>query len=172
MAVTTPLIKIAVIGGGLAGAVVAHALIKHPHLDVHVFESAPEFSERGAAVGLAENAQRALEQIVGDAEGRAILDKAGAVVQASSRMCIVSSLNLFRFFTPTCTPYFISDDAIHQGFRAERRDCVPGSAQRPEGRWARRASRRAPPRAPRAPSGRPAAREQGFEQYHSNKACR
>lgn len=85
----TPAIKIAVIGGGLAGATLANALLKHAHLDVHVYESAPEFSERGAAVGLASDAQRALKQVVGENEAGALLDKAGAVAQASTRLCIV-----------------------------------------------------------------------------------
>lgn len=82
-------IKIAVIGGGLAGATIAHALLRHAHLDVHVYESAPEFSERGAAVGLASEAQQVLKLVLGSAEATALLDKAGAVVQASSRLCIV-----------------------------------------------------------------------------------
>jgi len=82
-------IKIAVIGGGLAGASIAHALLRHSHLDVHVYESAPGFSERGAAVGLASDAQQALKQIIGSAEASALLEKAGAVVQASTRLCIV-----------------------------------------------------------------------------------
>lgn len=86
-------IKIAIIGGGLAGATIANGLLRHAHLDVHVFESAPEFSERGAAVGLASNAQKALGQVLGEAEAAALLDKAGAVVQASSRLCIVRHRN-------------------------------------------------------------------------------
>lgn len=82
-------IKIAIIGGGLAGATLAHALLRHAHLDVHVYESAHEFSERGAAVGLASDAQEALKQVIGSAETSALLEKAGAVAQASSRLCIV-----------------------------------------------------------------------------------
>lgn len=82
-------IKIAVIGGGLAGATIAHTLLRHAHLDVHVYESAPEFSERGAAVGLASDAQEALKQVIGAAETSTLLKKAGAVVQASTRLCIV-----------------------------------------------------------------------------------
>lgn len=82
-------IKIAVIGGGLAGATIAHALLRHAHLDVHVYESAPEFSERGAAVGLASDAQEALKQVIGAAETTVLLEKAGAVIQASTRLCIV-----------------------------------------------------------------------------------
>lgn len=85
----TSSIKIAVIGGGLAGASIANALLRRAHLDVHVYESAPEFSERGAAVGLAGDAQRALKQVVGEAEAITLLEKAGAVAQASSRLCIV-----------------------------------------------------------------------------------
>lgn len=88
MTQTSP-IKIAIIGGGLAGATIVNGLLRHAHLDVHVFESAAEFSERGAAVGLASNAQRALEQVIGEAEATALLEKAGAVMQASSRLCIV-----------------------------------------------------------------------------------
>ena len=83
-------IRIAVIGGGLAGATIAHALLRHAHLDVHVYESAPEFSERGAAVGLASDAQLALQQVLGAAEASALLKRAGAVVQASTRLCIVT----------------------------------------------------------------------------------
>lgn len=85
----TSSIKVAVIGGGLAGATIANALLRHAHLDVHVYESAPEFSERGAAVGLASDAQRALAQVIGAAEANALLEKAGAVAQASTRLCIV-----------------------------------------------------------------------------------
>lgn len=85
----TSSIKIAVIGGGLAGATIANALLRHAHLDVHVYESAPEFSERGAAVGLASDAQRALKEVVGATEARALLEKAGAVIQASTRLGIV-----------------------------------------------------------------------------------
>ncbi|POS77599.1 hypothetical protein DHEL01_v204016 [Diaporthe helianthi] len=83
-------LKIAVIGGGLAGATIAHALLRHAHLDVHVYESAPEFSERGAAVGLASEAQEVLKLVLGSAEASALLEKAGAVVNASTRLCIGS----------------------------------------------------------------------------------
>jgi salicylate hydroxylase len=80
-------IKVAVIGGGLAGATLMNALLKHSHIDAEIFESAIEFSERGAAVGIAHNGQAALNEIghtVADA-----LDRAGAVVMASSRMYMV-----------------------------------------------------------------------------------
>lgn len=95
---TSSTIKIGVIGGGLAGASIANALLHHTHLDVHVYESAPEFSERGAAVGLAGDSQRAMAQVVGESKAVTMLDDAGAVVQASTRLCIVrpkSHLGLF-----------------------------------------------------------------------------
>lgn len=72
-----PSIRIAIIGGGLAGASLIHALIKSPHLDVHIFEAAPEFKEAGMAIGIARNAQAALRLIGPSAEQ--CLDKAGAV---------------------------------------------------------------------------------------------
>lgn len=72
-----PPIRIAIIGGGLAGASLIHALIKSPHLDVHIFEAAPEFKEAGMAIGIARNAQAALRLIGPSAEQ--CLDQAGAV---------------------------------------------------------------------------------------------
>ena len=73
---------------------------KHPHLDVQIYESAPEFSERGAAVGLSINAQRALTEISPDQ--REALEKAGAVSQNSSRViihvvCLDKSLRSYFF---------------------------------------------------------------------------
>ncbi|KAL9621525.1 MAG: hypothetical protein Q9160_004055 [Pyrenula sp. 1 TL-2023] len=62
--------RVAVTGGGLAGAAIINALFREPHLDVHKFESASEFSERGQAIGLAINAQRALARLLPDAEDR------------------------------------------------------------------------------------------------------
>ena len=59
-------IRIAVAGGGVAGAALARALYQHAHIGVDIYESAPEFSERGMAIGLAINAQRALGKLVSD----------------------------------------------------------------------------------------------------------
>lgn len=75
---------------GLAGAALANALVRVPQVDVHVFEPAPTFSERGAAVGLATNAQLALAQIL--PSGTDVLDKAGAVPMNSSRIILVRNI--------------------------------------------------------------------------------
>lgn len=72
-------IRIAISGGGLAGATLLYALLPHQNLDVHIFESASAFKEAGAAVGMTRNAQAALELI-----GRSAtecLQRAGAVQQ-------------------------------------------------------------------------------------------
>ncbi len=82
-------VRIAIVGGGLAGAAMANALIKLSHVDVHIYEAAPEFSERGAAVGLATNAKAALTDLIPDAQEQ-VLDKAGAVLMNSTRLVIVS----------------------------------------------------------------------------------
>jgi len=89
MAGNTPIrrLRIAITGGGLAGATLANALLDQPHLDIHIYESAAEFSERGAAVGLAVNAQRALAQIIPSANE--LLEAAGAVPMNSTRLVIV-----------------------------------------------------------------------------------
>jgi salicylate hydroxylase len=81
-------LRIAIIGGGLAGSTLMNALLQHEHLSPEIFESAPEFSERGAAVGLGQNGQAALEEIGPEIAGS--LDRAGAVVMTSSRIKVVS----------------------------------------------------------------------------------
>jgi salicylate hydroxylase len=83
-------LRIAIIGGGIAGATLANALVKHRHLDVHVYESAPEFSERGAGIGLSYLAMRALDTIIPSAMGL-FKDKAGAVAVGPARIVIVCS---------------------------------------------------------------------------------
>jgi salicylate hydroxylase len=85
-------LKIAIIGGGLAGATLANALLKHHHLDVHIFESAAEFSERGAAVGIAAIAQEALVEIGGAITG--VIERAGGVTMTSSRLCMVRTVGM------------------------------------------------------------------------------
>lgn len=56
-------LTIAVIGGGIGGLALTLGLLKYPHIDVHVYESAPSFGEIGAGVAFGPNAQRALEII-------------------------------------------------------------------------------------------------------------
>ena len=87
--------RLAIIGGGLAGVTLANALIRIPHLDVHVYEAAPEFSERGAAVGIAKNALAALRHIFPSVDE--LLARAGAVPQRSARNMIVSTTDLALF---------------------------------------------------------------------------
>ena len=96
-----PGLRIAITGGGLAGATLAHALIKHSHLDVRLYESASEFSERGAAVGLSGNAQRALVEL--GLSLREALDKAGAVRMNSSRIQIVGKSPRIWLESPSLT---------------------------------------------------------------------
>ncbi|ETS82836.1 hypothetical protein PFICI_04712 [Pestalotiopsis fici W106-1] len=79
-------IRIAISGGGLAGASLIHALLQYPHLDVHIFESAAEFKEAGAAVGIARNALDALDLLGPSAAGA--LDRAGAVPMRGVRFML------------------------------------------------------------------------------------
>lgn len=69
-------IRIAIAGGGIAGATLFYALRQYAHLDVHIFEAAPKFREGGASVGIHYNAYKALELISPGAV--ACLDAAGA----------------------------------------------------------------------------------------------
>lgn len=56
-------IRIAITCGGIAGPSLLHALLPHPHLDVHIFEAALEFREGGASIAIHGNAMRAYELI-------------------------------------------------------------------------------------------------------------
>ncbi|PYI19484.1 salicylate hydroxylase [Aspergillus japonicus CBS 114.51] len=82
----SPTIRIAISGGGLAGASLLHALLPHKHLDVHIFESAPAFREAGMAVGIARNALTALELISPSAVQ--CLEAAGAVPMQGVRFML------------------------------------------------------------------------------------
>lgn len=77
-------IRIAILGGGLAGAAAFRALDKNPNLQVDIFESAPTFREQGVAIGFNSNACRALA-LLGLEEH---LKVAGAVQMASMRQMI------------------------------------------------------------------------------------
>ncbi|KAK0609932.1 hypothetical protein B0T17DRAFT_593809 [Bombardia bombarda] len=79
-------IRIAISGGGLAGASLMQALLPYPHLDVHIFESASAFKEAGLAIGVTRNAQAALDLIGPPAAG--LLKRAGAVPQRGVRFMI------------------------------------------------------------------------------------
>ncbi|KAI0411382.1 hypothetical protein F5X98DRAFT_380802 [Xylaria grammica] len=79
-------IKLAIIGGGLAGVTLANALAQYDHIGVHVYESTPQFFERGAVVGLAVNAQNALHHILPQASE--LLENAGGVPMNSTRVMV------------------------------------------------------------------------------------
>jgi salicylate hydroxylase len=53
-------VRVAIIGGGFAGLSLLIGLQKYPHIDAVVYESAPKFSERGAAAILGPSSQRAM----------------------------------------------------------------------------------------------------------------
>ncbi|KJZ69353.1 hypothetical protein HIM_11254 [Hirsutella minnesotensis 3608] len=80
--------RVAIIGGGLAGAALANGLQQVAHLEMHVYEAASDFSERGAALGLAELHQLALAQLLPSVDDT--LSKAGAVPMTSTRVLIGS----------------------------------------------------------------------------------
>lgn len=86
MADSTSTLRIAICGGGLAGATLFHALLKQPSVDVHIFESAAEFKEAGAAVGLTKNAQSALA-LIGPSVVQS-LERAGAVLQRGVQLVL------------------------------------------------------------------------------------
>lgn len=59
-------IRVAVVGGGIGGLCFAIGLMRMPNIDFEIYEAAHKFSEIGAGVALAPNAQRAMQQISPD----------------------------------------------------------------------------------------------------------
>jgi salicylate hydroxylase len=53
-------ISIAICGGGIGGLSLAIGLLRYPHLNVHIYESAAAFAEIGAGVSFGPNAMRAM----------------------------------------------------------------------------------------------------------------
>jgi salicylate hydroxylase len=84
-------IRIAISGGGLAGASLLYALLPHAHLDVHIFESAAAFKEAGMAIGLARNALAALD-LIGPSAAEC-LNRAGAVPMRGVRFMLAQGDN-------------------------------------------------------------------------------
>ncbi|MEG0032119.1 salicylate 1-monooxygenase [Acinetobacter sp.] len=71
-------VKVAVIGGGIAGLALTTQLIKNTHLDVHLFESAPQFSEIGAGISFGANAVKAIHLLGLSQEYEGIADQVKA----------------------------------------------------------------------------------------------
>nr|RBQ96998.1 hypothetical protein FVER53263_03772 [Fusarium verticillioides] len=59
----SPKLEVAIAGGGIAGLITAIALLKHPNINVQVYERAPEFKEIGASIALGPNGLRTLDRL-------------------------------------------------------------------------------------------------------------
>ncbi|KAI1408868.1 hypothetical protein F5Y13DRAFT_98988 [Hypoxylon sp. FL1857] len=95
MAYTPPSrIGIAIIGGRPSRGSSSECPHPIPHLDIQLFEVVPEFSERGAALGLAVNAQQVPQQITPPTQE--LLEKAGAIPMSCTRALLASRIELDR----------------------------------------------------------------------------
>lgn len=74
-------IKIALIGGGIAGLALMTNLVKNKKFDVHLYESAAQFSEIGAGISFGANAVKAIELLGLGEEYHAIADTVAAPYQ-------------------------------------------------------------------------------------------
>ncbi|WP_130802415.1 salicylate 1-monooxygenase [Acinetobacter ihumii] len=54
-------LRVAIVGGGIAGLALAANLFRYKHLDVILYEAAPQFSEIGAGISFGANAVKAIE---------------------------------------------------------------------------------------------------------------
>jgi hypothetical protein len=88
--------------------------VRHPHLDVHIYESAPEFSERVASLGISGISQKALTEMSPDLID--VLHDAGAVPQNSNRFVVLSGGQL-EIFTANLRLIFASRDQVRASAR-------------------------------------------------------
>ncbi|KAF7558508.1 hypothetical protein G7046_g5647 [Stylonectria norvegica] len=56
-------LEVAIAGGGIAGLITAIALLKHPGVNVQIYERATEFKQIGASIGIGPNGLRSLEKL-------------------------------------------------------------------------------------------------------------
>ncbi|KAI2470689.1 FAD/NAD(P)-binding domain-containing protein [Annulohypoxylon bovei var. microspora] len=78
MASSPSTIRVAIIGGGLAGATVLRGLLRYPHISVDMYESRPTFRDEGPGLAFTTKTQAMLAAI--DPELELCLDRAGAVL--------------------------------------------------------------------------------------------
>ncbi|OTA58929.1 FAD/NAD(P)-binding domain-containing protein [Hypoxylon sp. EC38] len=71
-------IRVAIIGGGLAGATVLRGLLRYPHIAVDMYDSRPTFRDEGPGLAFTTKTQAVLAAI--DPELEQCLDRAGAVL--------------------------------------------------------------------------------------------
>ncbi|KAI2615334.1 FAD/NAD(P)-binding domain-containing protein [Hypoxylon sp. NC1633] len=74
-------VRVAIIGGGLAGAALLRGLLRYPHIAVDMYESRPAFREEGPGLAINTRTQSILAAIDPDLER--CLDRAGAVLTTS-----------------------------------------------------------------------------------------
>jgi salicylate hydroxylase len=77
-------LRVAIVGGGIGGVVLAIGMQKHAHIDYQLYEAAPSFGEIGLGVALGPNAQHALGLI--DPRARAVLDRLASTNMWESHM--------------------------------------------------------------------------------------
>lgn len=77
----SPTIRVAILGGGLAGVAVLRGLLKLPHLVVDIYESRPVFRDEAPAVQLSPATQEALRLL--DPALENCLDRAGGVYSST-----------------------------------------------------------------------------------------
>ena len=71
-------IKVAVIGGGIAGLALTTQLVKNQNLDIQLYEAATQFSEIGAGISFGANAVKAIHLLGLGREYESIADKVKA----------------------------------------------------------------------------------------------
>lgn len=86
-------IRIAIVGGSIAGCTLANGLLCCKDVTFDIFDAKSSFSERGAGVAIAPNARKALRAMGTDAE--AALKDAGGMKMKSTYCLIVCEIQRY-----------------------------------------------------------------------------
>ncbi|OTB09868.1 hypothetical protein K445DRAFT_17229 [Daldinia sp. EC12] len=124
-------IRVAIIGGGLAGAAVLRGLLRYPHIAVDMYESRPTFRDEGPGLVFSTRALHILAAI--DPELEHCLDRAGAVLTTSETR-VATGPDVGREIEINGFGGNCKKNVSRQAFLAEMLGCVPPHMMHPNTR--------------------------------------
>lgn len=121
-------IRVAIIGGGLAGAALLRGLLRYPHLTIDMYEPRPTFRDEGPGLAFTSRAQYILAAI--DPELEYCLDRAGAVLTTTETR-VAAGPHVGKEIEINGFGEGCKKNVSRQAFLAEMLDCVPSHMMHP-----------------------------------------
>ncbi|KAI1800210.1 FAD/NAD(P)-binding domain-containing protein [Daldinia bambusicola] len=124
-------IRVAIIGGGLAGTIVLRGLLRYPHIAVDMYESRPTFRDEGPGLSFTTRALDILAAIDPDLEY--CLDRAGAVLSTTETR-VATGHDVGREIDVSGLGWSCNKNVSRQAFLSEVLSCVPPHMMHPSTR--------------------------------------